>query len=802
MGSILQDVRYALRALRKRPGFAAVALVTLALGIGANTAIFSVIQSVLLAPLPFEGPARLVHVWESRVEQGWTHAGMNPANFWDFREQNGTFEDLGALYYASFNLTGLGYPERVSAGLVSAGFFRILRVQPALGRTFLPGEDEPGGDNRVVLLSNEYWRTRFAADTGIIGSSLTFDGQSYTVVGVLPAGEPWLNEAEVFAPFIRDPEADRVGFYLAVIGRLAPGVSIEGARADLTAVARRLEEAYPESNEGIGVTVEPAESAWLADADLRRVLWILLGAVGFLLLIACVNLANLLLANATSRIRETAVRAALGADRWRIARQVLTESLVLGLAGAAAGLLLAFWGVDLFKSLEPGAIPRADQVSINGWVLGFTVAVGLLTGVLSGIIPALQLPRTDFQTALRESSRGTSGSRGQNRLRGALVASEVALSLMLLVGAGLLLRSFVEVLRVDRGFQSESRLVFAVNMPGSYDTARRGEVRDLLLERLNAMPGVLSTAVNSRPISGGNPGMGIAPADWQAERGDSPPWAGWRLVTRDYFRVMGVRLLGGRTFTERDVIGEPWIAIISERLAERLFPGEDPIGRQVKLWYSQNDFVAEVVGVVANQRERGLDSDPTLTVYLPYYGAGWSPMQFVVHTTGDLTASVGTVRSMLGEIDPTLPISNIETLDEIVGASVAGRRFYMLMLAVFAGVAIVLALAGIYGVQSYSVSRRTSEIGVRVAMGATHEQVIRQIVRQGMQPAAIGIVLGLIAAFAVSRLLSSLLFGIASSDPLTYMGVAILLAAAALVACYVPALRALRIDPVVALREE
>ncbi len=381
MGSIVQDIRYALRALRKRPGFTAVALVTLALGIGANTAIFSVIQSVLLEPLPFEGPDRLVQVWESRVERGWTHAGMNPANFWDFREQNGTFEDLGALYHSHLNLTGLGYPEEVIGGLVSAGFFRILRVQPALGRTFLPGEDEAGGDNRVVLLSNEYWRTRFAADAAIIGSSLTFDGQSYAVVGVLPAGEPWLDAAEVFVPLVRDPDADRVGFWLSVIGRLASGVSIETARADLTAVARRLEEAYPESNEGIGVTIEAADSAWLAGADLRRALWILLGAVGFLLLIACVNLANLLLANATGRIRETAVRAALGADRWRIARQVLTESLVLGLAGAAAGLLLAFWGVDLFKSLEPGGIPRADHANINGWVRGFTAAVGLLTGV-------------------------------------------------------------------------------------------------------------------------------------------------------------------------------------------------------------------------------------------------------------------------------------------------------------------------------------------------------------------------------------------------------------------------------------
>ncbi|UCC71035.1 MAG: ABC transporter permease [Gemmatimonadota bacterium] len=802
MGSIVQDVRYALRSLRKHPGFTTVALVTLGLGIGATTAIFSVVQSVLLAPLPFEDPDRLVHVWESRVERGWTRAGMNPANFWDFREQNGSFEDLGALFYTSRNLTGFGYPEQVSTGLISAGFFRILRVQPLLGRTFLPGEDEPGGASGVVLLSYEYWRTRFAADTAVIGTSLTLDGQSFTVVGVLPAGEPWLDAREVFVPFVRDPDEDRVGFYLSVIGRLAPGVSIEAARADLGAVARRLEEMYPDANAGIGVTVEPAASSWLAGADLRRALWILLGAVGFLLLIACVNLANMLLANATGRMRETAVRAALGADRRRIARQMLTESLVLSLLGAAAGLLLAYWGVDLFRSLEPGGIPRAGQVAINGWVLGFTIAIGLLTGVLSGIVPATQLPRTDFHTALREGSRGALGSRTQNWLRGALVAAEVALSLMLLIGAGLLIRSFFEVLTVDRGFHSENRLVFTVNMPGSYERAHRGEIRDLFLERLNAMPGVLSAAVNSRPIVGGNTGMGIVAAGRPEEPGDVVPWAGWRLVTRDYFRVMGVQLLRGRTFTERDKIGDPWVAIISERLAEQLFPGEDPVGRQVILWRGQEDFVAELVGVVENQRERGLDNDPTLTVYLPYYGTGRSPMEFVVHTAGDPMANLTTVRSILADIDPTLPVSNVQTLDEIVSDSVASRCFYVFTLAVFAGVAIVLALAGIYGVQSYSVTRRTSEIGVRVAMGATHEQVIRQIVRQGMPPAMIGIALGLVAALGLSRLLSSLLFGIASTDPLTYVGVAILLAAAALVACYVPALRALRIDSVIALREE
>ncbi len=808
MPSIIQDIRYALRGLRKQPGFTAVALLTLALGIGANTAIFSVLQAVLLSPLPFGEPERLVQVWETRVEKGWNRASLTHANFWDFKDQNGAFEDLGSFQGTSLNLTGDGFPVRLDAARVSAGFFRVLRVQPLLGRTFLPDESQPGAEN-VALVSDGLWRVRFGSDPDIVGTAVTLDGESYTIVGVIPGRGPWLGYADVFVPFVRVSDADRVSFELAVIGRVKPGISMEAALSDLEAVARRLEERFPVENAGIGVDIGPA-SDWVADSDLRRALWVLLGAVGLLLLIACVNLANMLMARATVRARETALRAVLGAGRGRIARQLFTESLVLGLMGAALGLLLAQWAIDVFKTIDPPGVPRVDQVGLNLWVLGFTLVAGLFVGIVSGMVPALQLPRIDFASALREGDRGSVGSRAQKRLRSALVAAEVGLSLVLLVGAGLLIRSFGELLNVERGFQSENRLLAAVDLPGSYDGQRVRHFLREFLGRVNAMPQVhWAGAVHLRPLSGGSTGMGILPAGRPEDPDEGIPWAGWRLVTGEYFRTLGVPVLRGRTFEERDEIiwsdplSGPRRVILSERLAELLFPEEDPLGREVMLWVGQGtDLPAEVIGIAGNMRERGLDRDPTFAVYIPYYGASWSPVNFVVHTAGDPTAVVPAIRSVLADLDANVPLSDITTLDEAVGDSLAVRRLNMVLLAAFAGVALLLALAGIYGVQAYSVARRTSEIGVRVALGATGETVIKQIVRQAMRPALIGIGFGLLGAFALSRLLSSLLFGIAPSDPTTYAAVAVVLAATALVSCYLPARRALQVDPVTALREE
>ncbi len=805
MSTTVMDLKYALRGLLKTPGFTFVAVLTLALGIGANTAIFSVVQAVLLRPLPFAQPESLVRIFETRPERGWDRVSLSRPNFRDYREQNSTFEDLGAMTGMSMSLTGSGLPERVSGARISAGFFRLLRVEPTLGRTFTIGQDEPGNENDQVLLSNEFWRTRFASDSGIVGQSLTLNDNSYTVVGVLPPGRPWLDAAQVFVPLVRNPEADRENFILGVIGRLAAGASTETARADLEAVSQGLQQIHPSLAEHgqIGFVLQPA-SEWIAGDQLRRALWVLLGAVGFLLLIASVNLANLLLARATTRQRETAVRAALGAGRGRLIRQSLVESLLLGVIGAGAGLLLARGAISLLRALDPGDIPRLADVGLNAWVLGFTLAVGLLAGILSGLAPAFQVPYAGLIGALREGGRSMAGGRAQRRLRSVLVGAEVALSLMLLVGAGLLIRSFNELLRVDRGFQSENRLFFTATLSPSYaDGTRTSDFINQLLARINSMPQVrTSAAVNARPITGPNVGMGVLAAGQDVTSTEAVPWASWRLITEDYFRAVGLPQLRGRTFTKLDEIGSPWRAIISERLAEMLWPNEDAVGQQAVLWAGQNDFPAEVVGVVGNMRERGLEAEPTLAVYLPYYGAGWSSVNFVVHATGDPLPLVRTMRSMLAELDPNVPLSDVESIEALVGDSMATRQFHMVLLMVFSGLALVLALAGIYGVQSYSVARRTSEIGIRVALGATGGNVIRQIAGQGMMPTLVGIVVGSIGALALSRFLSSLLFGIAATDITTYVGVALLVAVTGLVSCYVPARRAMRVDPAEALREE
>lgn len=803
MGTLISDVRYGLRALTRSPGFAAIAVLTLALGVGANTAIFSVVRTVLLRPLPFPQAERVFDIFETRLDRGWTEVSFTYANFWDVRDLNTTFESMAAVTGQRSNLTGLEEPEQISGFSVSADFFDVLGVTPMAGRTFADNEDRPDADTRVVVLGDRFWRTRFGADPSVVGRELVLDDQGYTVIGVVPVGGSWLSGAQFFVPLVRTPDANRGSFELAAIGRLRPGVTPKAALADLDRIAHRLAELYPESDRGMGIAISPA-SEWIADDTVRRALWILMGAVGLLLLIACVNLVNLMLARATGRVRESALRAALGASRGRIARMVMTESMLVAVLGSAVGLAMAFGIIRLLHTFDPRQIPRLAEVTIDSWVLAFTTVAALVTGTITGLIPALRAPYRDVISSLREGERSVAGNRRQGRVRGVLVGVEIALSLVLLVGAGLLLRSFEQVLGADRGFETEGRTFFEVPLPASYaEDDRVIQFITRMIERIESMPQVSSAAaINVRPMRGVNVGMGFAASDKPPPTGDAVPWASWRTITPDYFRTMGVSLVAGRDFTETDRIAGPWRVIISRRIAEMLWPGESALGRSINLWQGQNGAPAEVIGVVEDTRDWGLEDQPSLAVYMPYNGANFRPVQFLVHSAAAPEALIPGLRRVLADLDPNVPLSNVQTMDELIGSSLASRRFTMLMFSAFAALALLLALAGVYGVLSYAVSRRKSEIGMRLALGASPAGVLRLIVGQGMRPVLIGGVIGATAAFALSRLMSSLLFDVTPADLPTYAAVASLLVVAALIACYLPARGALRLNVMTALREE
>jgi predicted permease len=794
------EITGAVRQMRQRPFAAAAIVLMLGLGIGASTAMFSVVYGVLLKPLPFPDPDRLVQVYGARPDRGWTQVSLTEANFWDLRDLNHTFEEFGAWHGGSAILAG-DAPEQVSVGVVSSGFFRALGVQPVVGRLFGPEEDAGGDKARPVLLSHAIWMRRYGGDRGIVGRSIMFGSGPRTVMGVLPAGTPWLDYGEVFVPFVRRADANRGSFEYAAVGRLKPGVPVETALADLQGVSKDLERRYPATNTGLGAALSPART-WVASDDLRRTLWILLGAVGLLLAIACVNVANLLLARASTRAREIAVRAALGASRFDLVRQSLAESLLLGVVACGAGLLVAAGILAVIRSVNPGGIPRIDQVAINGWVFAFASVVAVVVGVVTGLVPALQAPRTDLVRSLRQGQRGAVGDRRQAFIRHLFVGAEVALSMMLLVGAGLLARSLTEVLRVDRGFQTGQRLFAGVTIPAAYGEARVVQTAKDVLARVRAMPEVLSAAaVSGRLLSRGSTGLGLASPEQPDAPGATVPWGTWRDVSTDYFKTIGLPLVLGRDFTEADEIGKPWRTVISQRVADLFWPGQNPIGRTIILWKGQGDTRAEVIGVAANMRERGLEADPTLAVYFPS-GEMSSDLQLILHTRGTPAAAIAPLRGAISGVDRALPISNIQSLDEAVDRSVATRRFTMLLLVAFAALALVLALAGVYGVLAYAVARRTAEIGVRLALGAGPRRVLRLVVAQGMRPVLAGIVVGGAASYWLSQLMTSLLFGVTARDPWTYASVIAALAATGVLACYLPARQVLRVDPVVALRIE
>jgi len=802
--SLWTEVRQSVRALRHNPGMAAMCALMLALGIGASITIFSVFEAALLRPLPFRDSNQLVELVETRLDRGMDRVAFAEADFWDLHDRTKSFEHVAAYHGNEANLTD-DQPEKVSAPQVTVEFFRTLGVAPILGRDFSADE----GSANVAVLGNKFWKAHYGGNANILGRVLRLSDKNYTVVGVLPAGEPWIDD-QVYLPFPYHPNADRGSWEYSVVGRLAKGVKPEAAKTELQRLAGLLAAANPKEDKGIGFEVLPSRR-WIAPDSTSAALRFLLLAVGLLALIACVNVANLLLARGLARQREIAVRIALGAARARLVRSVMLESLLLSTLGALLGLGLAAVGVRILRLVEIQGVPRLDEVSLNPWVLLFTVGVTLVTSVLCGLAPALQTPVQGIVSALRESDRQTGASRRQGRLRSMLVTAEVALAFLLLVSAGLVMRSFQTLLNENRGFATTHRLMFSVSYPESYGENGRGkQFIDSFLERLSTIPDIISSgAVGVRPVTGPNYGMGIEAAAHPLTAG-SPPWAGWRIITPGYLRTVGLPVVRGRNFNETDKPvwterGQPppshRTVMLSNALAKLLFPNEDPIGRHALLWKGQGGPEAEVVGVVGDSLERGLDQGPALTVYLPYGRVGL-PSEFVLETRGNPLAVVPSVRAAIKRLDPNLPLADIRTFDDVVSRSVSSQRMNSVVLVTFSGFALLLASLGIYGVLSYSVSRRTSEIGLRMALGASESSILRITVGQGLLPAILGITIGGAIAALLSSYLKSLLFGIQPFDLSTYAAVSALLLVTAAIACFIPGRRAMKTDPAIALRLE
>ncbi len=812
METLLSDIRYALRTLTKAPAFALVAVLALALGIGANTAIFSVVNAVLLRPLPYPEPEKLVKIWMRFTgigipdDRNW----VSPPELRDLREYSRAFSGIAAIGSASFNITGTGTPERVEGVAVSAELFRILGVQPLAGRLFLPEEEQPGRDN-VVLLGYGLWKRRFGGDLSIAGKTISLNGRNHTVAGVLPPGFQYPEDVEIWRPLAFTPDQlspnYRGSHGLQVQARIQPGLSYEQALADMQSVSRRIIElnrSYPYERFNFTVLLSPLLDETVG--DIRTALWVLMGAVGFVLLIACANIANLLLARATGRQREMAIRAALGAGQSRIIRQLLTESLLLAFAGGAAGLLVAKWGLNALTALASSSFPRVTGAALDARVLAFTVFVSVATGVLFGLAPAWESARSITHESLKEGGRGASAGMMSQRLRRALVVAEVALSLTLLVGAGLLLRSFLKLLDVESGFRAGGVLTARLALPQAKypgPAQVRSFYRDFV-ERAAHIPGVdAAGAINSLPLSGSG-GSGTTTVDTEAvPPGQRTPEADWRIVTPGYFQAMGIPLLSGRFFDERDTDTSQQVAVIDETMANTYWPNQDAVGQRIKRGGGQSTQPwRTVVGVVRHVRHRTLEARSRVTLYMAHAQNPSSAMSLAVHTSTDPRSLAATLQKQVLAIDPDQPVYSVKTMQELMADSLARRRLSMTLLAIFAGAAMLLAAIGIYGVMSYSVSQRAHEMGIRMALGAGRLDLVRLVLGQSLLLTGGGILLGAAGALALTRLMASLLFGVRAADPPTFLLVAAGLALVALVASYLPARRATQVDPVDALRQE
>jgi len=802
-----QDLRYGFRSLLRNPGFCAVAVLALALGIGPNTAIFTMANAVLLKPLPVPEPNRVIMIWGTLLKSGFDQMPVSGADYLDWKRQSHSFSQMSAAFAIpeyGLNISGIGDPERVPAAQASYEFLPALGIQPIAGRNFLPSEDLPGGPP-AVLISNALWQRRFHSDPAAIGRTLTVDGIPRTVVGVVPHQLGEMVAADVWLPAAINPSnPERQNHHFGIVARLKPGVTLAQARAEMTVIAQRLEREYPATNTGWGITMSPM--AEMFTGRIRPVLLILLGAVGLLLLIACANLANLLLARAATREKEIAIRGALGAGRRRIVRQLLTESLVLALAGGALGLLLATYGVRLLRGIVPDMFPMMQHMGVDLRVLAFTLGISLLTGLLFGLVPAWRSSRTDLNTTLKEAAGRSESAGGSNRIRSFLLASEVALAVLLSVSAGLLLRSFVRVMAVDPGVRTANILTMNLTLPEvKYDTTvKRANFYKNLMERLEALPGVRSAgAVMFLPLRVSILSFRVGVNSFLIEgrppvTQDKQPLADYRMATPGYFNTMGIALRQGRLFDQHDDLDAKRVAVVNEALVRKNFPHENPLGRRIVM----GDKPIEIVGVVADAKLYGLDSPIEPAVYVPHMQRPIDSMGVVVRTEGDPAAMAGAVRREILKLDPEQPISNVRTMEKVLSDSLMLRRVAMLMLLVFASLALTLATVGIYGLTAYAVSRRTHEIGLRVALGANQAQILRLVVGRGMITSLIGAAIGVAAAFQLTRALSGMLYGVTARDPLVFAGVPLLLIAVSVIASFVPARRATRIDPLVALRYE
>ncbi len=812
MHTLWQDLRFGARMLLKNPGVTLVAVIALTLGIGANTAIFSVVNAVLLRSLPYEDGERLAIVWENRQSgKGNPQNVINLGNFFDWKDQNNVFSDMAAFFDLNRNLTSDGEPEEVAGQIATTNLFSVLGVKPIQGRTFAPDEGKPG-QPRVVVIGYDLWQRRFGGDPNIVGRNITINNEPNTIIGVLPADVGWhvqkgsmIKKApEIWSPWqVSNELRERKGRFARAVARLKPGVTLAQAQNEMNIIGARLEQQYPEFNTNWGVNVVPLRTQFTG--EIRKPLLILLGAVGFVLLIACANVANLLLARAASRRKEIALRAGLGASRWRIARQLLTESVLLSALGGVFGLLLAWWGTKALIALSPPGLMDLRNVAVNLPVLGFTFGLTLLTGIIFGLVPALEAARFDLTDSLKEGGKNIGGGARSQRLRNLFVVTQVALALVLLVGAGLLMKSFNRLQSVEPGFEPNNLLTMQINLPGrKYDTDRK--IIDFFkraIEQLQAIPGVeVAGAINSLPFAGPHSGTNVEIEGQPKLPPGQELGTGVCVTDANYFQAMHIPLKRGRLFTEQEATEMRHVVVVNETFARQNLPGQDPIGKRVTINMKDENVPSEIIGVVGDNKHLGLDTEVEPMAFWPHPELAYSSMTLAIRTRGEPTSIASAARNVIRNLDPEQPVGEVSTMNNLMAKSIARSRFNATLLAVFSLVALVMAAVGIYGVISYSVQLRTHEIGVRMALGAQRRDVLTLVVKRGIVLGLIGVTAGLIASFGLTRLIATLLFEVTATDTTVFAGVAGALFLVTLIACYVPARRATKVDPLVALRYE